>query len=98
MRNKTDYFRDGTKPLHFTWTVESINLLKALADQGLYADDIAKKMALELGHPFTKNAIIGKTHRLGVKLKHTRWKPKKPKDTGVSGNPQAVPVLPIIEP
>eukprot|EP00657_Telonema_sp_P-1_P012024 TRINITY_DN80_c0_g1_i11.p2 TRINITY_DN80_c0_g1~~TRINITY_DN80_c0_g1_i11.p2 ORF type:complete len:119 (+),score=38.72 TRINITY_DN80_c0_g1_i11:217-573(+) len=45
------------------WTDERIDQLKKLWDDGLSASQIAK----ELGEGVTRNAVIGKAHRLGLK-------------------------------
>lgn len=44
------------------WTPYMIERLRTLAAQGLYASDIARQMGL------TKNAVIGKAWRKGIKL------------------------------
>jgi len=46
-----------------SWTDERIDALKTLWDKGLSASQIAK----ELGENVTRNAVIGKAHRLGLK-------------------------------
>ncbi|MGF1606095.1 MAG: GcrA family cell cycle regulator [Rhodothalassiaceae bacterium] len=46
-----------------SWNDERIELLKKLWDQGLSASQIAA----ELGTGVTRNAVIGKAHRLGLK-------------------------------
>ncbi|MFC3052205.1 GcrA family cell cycle regulator [Kordiimonas pumila] len=45
------------------WTEDRIDQLKKLWDNGLSASQIAK----ELGEGVTRNAVIGKAHRLGLK-------------------------------
>lgn len=45
-----------------TWTEERIELLKSLWGAGKTAAEIAK----ELGDNLTRNAVIGKAHRLGL--------------------------------
>lgn len=52
------------------WTAERVELLKELWGEGLSARQIAES----LGH-VTRNAVIGKTHRLGLS---TRSVPSKP--------------------
>lgn len=44
------------------WTEERVEQLKKLWNQGLSASQIAA----ELGHGVTRNAVIGKVHRLGL--------------------------------
>jgi GcrA cell cycle regulator len=46
-----------------SWTDERIELLKKLWDQGLSASQIADQLAMGV----TRNAVIGKAHRLGLK-------------------------------
>ena len=45
-----------------SWTDERVELLKKLWNQGLSASQIAN----ELGAGVTRNAVIGKVHRLGL--------------------------------
>lgn len=45
-----------------SWTDERISLLKDLWDKGLSASQIAG----ELGEGVTRNAVIGKAHRMGL--------------------------------
>ena len=45
-----------------SWTDERVELLKKLWNQGLSASQIAA----ELGGGVTRNAVIGKVHRLGL--------------------------------
>lgn len=45
------------------WTDDRIEILRKLWDDGLSASQIAK----ELGENVTRNAVIGKAHRLGLK-------------------------------
>jgi GcrA cell cycle regulator len=45
-----------------SWTEERIALLKGLWDKGLSASQIAG----ELGEGVTRNAVIGKAHRMGL--------------------------------
>ncbi|GHF12921.1 global cell cycle regulator GcrA-like protein [Kordiimonas sediminis] len=59
------------------WTDERIEKLKELWDSGLSASQIAK----ELAEGVTRNAVIGKAHRLGLKsrpspVKSDKTKPK----------------------
>jgi GcrA cell cycle regulator len=45
-----------------SWNDERVETLKRLWNQGLSASQIAG----ELGHGITRNAVIGKVHRLGL--------------------------------
>ncbi len=53
-----------------TWTAERLNLLKKLWGEGLSAGQIAA----ELGGDVTRNAVLGKAHRLGL----VHWAAKVP--------------------
>lgn len=44
-----------------SWTTNSISKLKSLWEKGLSTSEIGKKLG------FSKNAIVGKAHRLGLK-------------------------------
>lgn len=44
------------------WTEDRINILRALWKEGL----TASKIAVRLGEGVTRNAVIGKAHRLGL--------------------------------
>lgn len=57
------------------WTDERIEKLKALWDSGQSASQIAK----ELGEGVTRNAVIGKAHRLGLKSRPSPVKSDKVK-------------------
>lgn len=57
MRKGNEIFMGKT-----TWTNERIELLKSLWGAGKTAAEIAK----ELGDNLTRNAVIGKAHRLGL--------------------------------
>jgi GcrA cell cycle regulator len=52
------------------WTEESVAELRRLWDKGLTANEIAKKLGV------TKNAIVGKVHRLCLKARPSPIKPK----------------------
>ena len=52
------------------WTAERVDLLKELWGEGLSARQIADA----LGH-VTRNAVIGKAHRLGLSTRTTSVKP-----------------------
>lgn len=57
-----------------TWTDEQVETLKMLHAKG-YSASMA---ALELGNGFTRNAVIGKLHRLGLRDSCPKEKPSKP--------------------
>ncbi len=64
------------------WTDESVEKLRQLWAQGMTANEIAKKLGV------TKNAIVGKVHRLCLTA---RPSPIKPKDM----IPEALPEEPV---
>jgi len=57
------------------WTEDRIDALRKLWDDGLSASQIAK----ELGEGVTRNAVIGKAHRLGLKSRPSPVKTDKEK-------------------
>ncbi|MBX7146053.1 MAG: GcrA family cell cycle regulator [Alphaproteobacteria bacterium] len=65
------------------WTEQRINLLKDLWGQGKSASQIARI----LGEGLTRNAVIGKVHRLGLASRPT-----------VSSSPQSIPKIPEKKP
>jgi GcrA cell cycle regulator len=66
------------------WTDERVELLKKLWQDGLSASQIAKQLG-----GVTRNAVIGKVHRLGLSGRAT---PSKPARTGVKAPRPARPV------
>ncbi len=54
------------KPPQGDWTDAQIAMLTKLWTDGHSANTIAAKMYAETGFPFTRNAIVGKAHRLGL--------------------------------
>ncbi|GIX16685.1 MAG: global cell cycle regulator GcrA-like protein [Rhodothalassiaceae bacterium] len=64
-----------------SWTEDKIEKLKKLWAKGLSASQIAK----ELGEGFSRNAVIGKVHRLGLK---SRPSPVKPRARKTGGQPR----------
>ncbi|MBL4787638.1 MAG: global cell cycle regulator GcrA-like protein [Kordiimonadaceae bacterium] len=57
------------------WTEDRIEVLRTLWDKGLSASQIAK----ELGEGVTRNAVIGKAHRLSLKSRPSPVKTDKDK-------------------
>jgi GcrA cell cycle regulator len=55
-----------------SWTDDRIELLRRLWDSGKSASQIAD----ELGHGVTRNAVIGKAHRLGLRARPSPVKPE----------------------
>jgi GcrA cell cycle regulator len=68
-----------------SWTDERIERLKELWSKGMTASQIAE----ELGG-FSRNAIIGKAHRLGLQSRPSPVKPNDPPPTAQAAGPAAV--------
>ncbi len=56
-------FRPSESFLPMSWTDERIDQLRTMWDKGMSASQIAE----QLGGAITRNAVIGKAHRLGLK-------------------------------
>ena len=63
-----------------SWTDERVELLKKLWSEGLSASQIAGR----LGMGVTRNAVIGKVHRLNLS-----GRAQQPRSTAAPGTPQA---------
>ena len=63
------------------WTEEKMDLLKSLWTQGKSASEIATI----LGEEVSRNAIIGKAHRLGLAGRPSPIKKKEQKQTTLYG-------------
>ena len=63
--------------MSFEWTAEKIATLMALWEEGLTTSDIGDRLGI------TKNAVVGKVHRLGLPKRGSpiRAKPEPKKDT-----------------
>jgi GcrA cell cycle regulator len=59
----------GHYPNAFNWTDEAIERAKALASNGATGSEIANDISLAHGVRVSRNAVIGKLHRLGLNLK-----------------------------
>lgn len=57
----------------FNWTPENIETLKQLAADGLSCSLIGEQLGL------TKNAVVGKLHRLGIKYREVKVDKRTPK-------------------
>ena len=57
------------------WTEDRVELLKKLWNEGLSASQIAGR----LGHGVTRNAVIGKVHRLGLSGRVTPQRTARPR-------------------
>jgi GcrA cell cycle regulator len=62
----------GKRGLHMGWTDERVALLRKLWTEGLSASQIAKQLG-----GVTRNAVIGKVHRLGLAGRATPSRPAK---------------------
>ncbi len=69
------------------WTEERVQTLRKLWTEGLSANQIAKQLACG----FSRNAVIGKVHRLGLPGRAT---PPRPTKTVRVTRPRAVPTAP----
>src|SRR5438128_4347801 len=65
--------RPGGAEANMGWTDERVELLKKLWQDGLSASQIAKQLG-----GVTRNAVIGKVHRLGLSGRATPSKPARP--------------------
>jgi len=72
-----------------SWTDERIETLKKMWDSGLTATQIAE----ELGG-VSRNAVIGKAHRLGLPSRPSPVKPNEPKATAAPAEPRPQPAAP----
>src|SRR5688572_33463072 len=58
-----------------SWTEERVEILKRLWNEGLSASQIAGR----LGYGVTRNAVIGKVHRLGLSGRVTPQRTARPR-------------------
>jgi GcrA cell cycle regulator len=75
-----------------TWADDHTNLLKILWAQGLSASQIAQR----LGTGFTRNAVIGKAHRLGLQRRSAST-PRKPASALALPKPQPKPRRVVVQ-
>lgn len=73
------------------WTDERVELLKKLWTEGLSASQIAR----ELGD-VTRNAVIGKVHRLGLSGRGSKSRVDRPRPRPLP-RPQPKPIMPALE-
>lgn len=84
-----------------SWTDERIDKLKKLWEQGMTASQIADA----LGEGVSRNAVIGKAHRLGLQSRPSPVKaneapadpPSPPASAAASAPPPAAPAAPKVE-
>ncbi|MEX6724444.1 GcrA family cell cycle regulator [Parapedomonas caeni] len=72
-----------------SWSDERIELLQRLWEKGLSASQIAE----ELGEGVTRNAVIGKAHRLGLKARPSPVKAEAPKKAAPPAPKKPKPVV-----
>ena len=86
----------GETPQKLPWTDDRVELLKKLWAEGLSASQIAAKLAGGV----TRNAVIGKVHRMGLSGRVTRARvstprTRKTREPSHPGRP-ALPALPRV--
>ena len=54
--------------VNIAWTEQMIKVLEHDAKKGKSASEIAKRLEQDFGFPMTRNSVIGKAHRNGIKL------------------------------
>lgn len=69
--NERGFDASRSRRTQFPWNAEHIEILKLFVDRGLSSSQIAK----EMGNGLSRNAVIGKLHRLGL---HTKIPPTAP--------------------
>ncbi|MEO1707438.1 MAG: GcrA family cell cycle regulator, partial [Pseudomonadota bacterium] len=74
------------------WTDERVELLKKYWAEGLSASQIANKMG-----GVTRNAVIGKVHRLGLSGRATPAKPSRGRAVQAGIAPLPAPEKPVVE-
>jgi GcrA cell cycle regulator len=76
-----------------SWTDERVEQLKKMWLDGLSASQIAG----ELANGITRNAVIGKVHRLGLsgRVKSPVPAPSRPRSKGGPEDEERVPILPV---
>ncbi len=76
-------------PIHLIWSEAKVARLCELVAKSLSSATIANDLSVEFGEKTTRNAVIGKAHRIGLSLKGDgvrgpiTVKPKKPRKVGV---------------
>ena len=69
-----------------SWTDERIDTLKTMWEKGLTANQIAQALG-----GVSRNAVIGKAHRLGLQARPSPVKPNEPEGKAASAKPEAAP-------
>ncbi|WP_264812479.1 GcrA family cell cycle regulator, partial [Gluconacetobacter sacchari] len=69
------------------WTEETIARLRALWQQGLSTAEIGRQLSV------TKNAVVGKAHRLGLEARPSPIRRPPAARAGTSGNAAAAPEM-----
>ena len=86
----TAHLDDNHGGAKLSWTDERVELLKKLWSEGLSASQIAGR----LGMGVTRNAVIGKVHRLGLAGRVTPTRPARRPQRAARPRPTAAPVQP----
>ena len=76
----------GEPKVNFPWSESNILLLQDFVAKGLSASQIAKELGSATAFYCSRNAVVGKVHRLGLKLekshaKYARARPRKQRRT-----------------
>src|SRR3990167_6237577 len=71
--------RGTTMPSGTKWPEEHTAVFKRLYAEGLSGSQIAHLMNRELGTDYTRNAIIGKAHRMGFARRSSKPRPRSQK-------------------
>ena len=80
-------FRVNEEPVNATpndkmpWTDDRVEQLKRMWSEGLTASQIAAR----IGQGVTRNAVIGKVHRLGLSGRVAKVRPPQPKPARATG-------------
>ena len=84
----------------FVWTDEAVAALRAMLDMGQSRGEVALAFSETYGVPISRNAVIGKATRLGIKAPPRAPKPPKPPSLRPRGpyNPKAKSPTPLPPP
>jgi GcrA cell cycle regulator len=76
-----------------SWTDERIDTLKAMWEKGMTASQIAEKLG-----GVSRNAVIGKAHRLGLQSRPSPVKPNEPEEKPAPKTARPAPATKPVEP
>lgn len=68
------------------WPPNSVDALKRMVAQRMSAGEIAKALSRDFGRTFSRNTIISKCYRLGLKLQGNAGAPGKPRPKAAQAN------------